>query len=669
MTDAVDSPSQVLPKLSGSPWHIPKLTIDPVRDMRSILHTVVRPLVALLSLAACGGGNDSVGTPPQPQSPVVATVAVTAASTTPLLPGGTVQLSAKALTAGGAEIPSATFSWSSATPNVATVSSTGLVTAVTPGSSIITASAGAASGSVNVQVNPAPVAPAITTQPASQSVLLGAAVTLSVSVSGTAPFTYQWKRNGVDVAGATNSTLTITQVAKSDTNAIFTVAVRNDVGTTLSTAATLTVNWAPQITIQPISRTVSEWDSISIAAAADARPAATYQWRLNGTNISGATGPSYRIESASLTTSAGRYSVVVSNNHGSVTSSEAAITVQRPTPSSFQWRGFNFSSFGSNYWASSSDNEAALQFAKSRGANLIVLDWMVEFNDDGTMALAGGPSHEAWINIQQVIARAKAMGFLVALKPHAISTTCCGQNRALFNTDTTKFIAGNFFPGWQAYLMDMMNRLPMSSVDVLVIGTEMDIFDWRERSRWSTLIATVRARFSGQLTYDAMFAQYPGAKDLDDVVFWDLLDFISTSLYVRLTTDDNASLETLIQLFRNNSAVQEKDAIGYLRRVSARVGKPIMAMEGGYQSANGALWGVNDYFNSGFNEDLQVRGLDAYLTALNVAKQSWLRGVSLWDIQPRHFQPNTLQDPNYRAGWGMANKLSAEVVRRWFSVP
>ena len=168
MTDAVDSPSQVLPKLSGSPWHIPKLTIDPVRDMRSILHTVVRPLVALLSLAACGGGNDSVGTPPQPQSPVVATVAVTAASTTPLLPGGTVQLSAKALTADGAEIPSATFSWSSATPNVATVSSTGLVTAVTPGSSIITASAGAASGSVNVQVNPAPVAPAITTQPANR---------------------------------------------------------------------------------------------------------------------------------------------------------------------------------------------------------------------------------------------------------------------------------------------------------------------------------------------------------------------------------------------------------------------------------------------------------------------------------------------------------------------
>ena len=94
-----------------------------------------------------------------------------------------------------------------------------------------------------------------------------------------------------------------------------------------------------------------------------------------------------------------------------------------------------------------------------------------------------------------------------------------------------------------------------------------------------------------------------------------------------------------------------------------------MAIEGGYQSANGALWNVNGYFNSGFNQELQARGLDAYLTALNISQQSWLKGVSLWDLQPRHFRPSTLLDPNYLAGWGMAGKLSADVVRRWYSVP
>jgi len=84
----------------------------------------------------------------------VATVSVTAASTTPLLPGGTVQLAAKALTAAGAEVASATISWSSSTTTVATVSTTGLVTAVGAGTTTITATSGAVSGTAAVQVNP-----------------------------------------------------------------------------------------------------------------------------------------------------------------------------------------------------------------------------------------------------------------------------------------------------------------------------------------------------------------------------------------------------------------------------------------------------------------------------------------------------------------------------------
>jgi hypothetical protein len=84
----------------------------------------------------------------------VATVTVTAASSAPLLPGGTVQLTAKALTAAGAEVPTATITWSSGSTTIATVSASGLVTAVAAGSVTIIATSGAVTGTATVQVNP-----------------------------------------------------------------------------------------------------------------------------------------------------------------------------------------------------------------------------------------------------------------------------------------------------------------------------------------------------------------------------------------------------------------------------------------------------------------------------------------------------------------------------------
>lgn len=116
--------------------------------------TAVQGLLALVLLTACSGGNDGVGVAPQPLPPTVATVTVTAANSTPLVPGATVQMFAQALTAAGADVPGAAISWSSAAAGTATVSATGLVTAVAPGTATITATVGGKSGSATVTVTP-----------------------------------------------------------------------------------------------------------------------------------------------------------------------------------------------------------------------------------------------------------------------------------------------------------------------------------------------------------------------------------------------------------------------------------------------------------------------------------------------------------------------------------
>ena len=50
-----------------------------------------------------------------------------------------------------------------------------------------------------------PVPPAITTQPTNQTVVAGQAATFTVAASGTAPMSYQWQKNGANIAGATSS--------------------------------------------------------------------------------------------------------------------------------------------------------------------------------------------------------------------------------------------------------------------------------------------------------------------------------------------------------------------------------------------------------------------------------------------------------------------------------
>ncbi|MBO9201703.1 MULTISPECIES: PQQ-dependent sugar dehydrogenase [Niastella] len=86
---------------------------------------------------------------------------------------------------------------------------------------------------------------------------------------------------------------------------------------------------APVITTQPQSITLSQGNTATFSVTATGNPAPTYQWRKSGANISGATSATYTITNVQPS-HAGAYSVVVSNNSGSVTSNNAMLTVTAP---------------------------------------------------------------------------------------------------------------------------------------------------------------------------------------------------------------------------------------------------------------------------------------------------------------------------------------------------
>jgi glucose/arabinose dehydrogenase len=127
-------------------------------------------------------------------------------------------------------------------------------------------------------------------QPVSVTRGLGQTATFSVGVSGSQPITFQWRRDGVDIAGATADTFTTTALAASDDGAVFTVFVSNSDGGAVSNPATLTVlnNYPPQPTITaPVAGSFfDDGDTISYAGSATdtedgAPPAAAYSWKVD----------------------------------------------------------------------------------------------------------------------------------------------------------------------------------------------------------------------------------------------------------------------------------------------------------------------------------------------------------------------------------------------------
>ena len=182
-------------------------------------------------------------------------------------------------------------------------------------------------------------APSITSQPASQSALGGQSVMFSVTATGTAPLRYQWFYKGATLQDATNSILSLSSLAFSQSGP-YSVIVFNGVGSVQSSNAVLNVLIPAIITLQPVdvdvrirpdnnadvAPTTNATFTVSVASA---NPPITYLWRMNGTNITSTN--IFGINSATLLVSNvvmdnfGAYSCQIADGNGSLASASATL--------------------------------------------------------------------------------------------------------------------------------------------------------------------------------------------------------------------------------------------------------------------------------------------------------------------------------------------------------
>lgn len=176
---------------------------------------------------------------------------------------------------------------------------------------------------------PAPVAtaPVFTAEPSGwRQVTASTSVTFTGAASGSPTPTYQWRKNGADIYGATYASFTLGSASPDDAGR-YSVVASNSVGSIFSSEAELSVVMAPQFASHPVSQAVVAGGSVAFSAGALGFPAPSYQWRKNGADLYGANSATLQLSQVTKNDE-GAYELYAWNNFGSTTSGRASLVVQ-----------------------------------------------------------------------------------------------------------------------------------------------------------------------------------------------------------------------------------------------------------------------------------------------------------------------------------------------------
>jgi len=199
----------------------------------------------------------------------------------------------------------------------------------------------ATSLAATLRVDPTPVAPSFTSQPAGVSVVEGQTATFTVTAAGTPIPELKWQVSldgsaWTDLSGATASAYTTPPTTLTQSGQWFRAVATNSAGSVNSAAVSLTVGSAPvapSFSAQPRNVAAVAGVPATFTATVQGTPRATLQWQIssdavNWSNINGATADTYTVPAVSAADHGRLFRLVATNTAGTAISDVAAISVE-----------------------------------------------------------------------------------------------------------------------------------------------------------------------------------------------------------------------------------------------------------------------------------------------------------------------------------------------------
>jgi hypothetical protein len=246
---------------------------------------------------------------------------------------------------------------------------------------------------------------------------------------------------------------------------------------------------------------------------------------------------------------------------------------------------------------------------------------------------------------------ARARGFKVFLKPDVWSRQFYAPGSTLWRGSIRMHTEADWdawFESYARFILAEAERAATHGVELFSVGLEYVETTRTQGRRWRALIAEIRRRYPGLLTYSA-----DGNHELGHVDFWDALDLVGVNTYFPLADSDAPDPVELL--------LGARAALARVGAVSARHGRPAVLTEVGLASVRGAArtpwrWPTAD---DAADHETQARAYAALLAACTGV--AFCRGLYWW----KFYEVPERQVPEH-LDFTPEGKPAADVLRAWY---
>jgi hypothetical protein len=303
-------------------------------------------------------------------------------------------------------------------------------------------------------------------------------------------------------------------------------------------------------------------------------------------------------------------------------------------------------------WGSSAMTEALGQIGEL-GVDWIAIHPYARVHRDGTV---GSRPADGVDYLERAVEIIRAAGMQIFWKPHlAYWGSFEWRGEIEFGTDEAAW--RRFFDSYRVFIVDQARFAQRHGAEIFAIGVEYEKTTHRDEE-WRRIIAAVREVYDGRLTYAANW------DSLDQVPFWDALDWIGVHAYYPLSPEENPSREALWRGW--DEPLRQLSSLSSMHR-----DKPIFFAEIGYSRSRTA---ARQPWLPGLEDDpgaLQLRRSLIEVALERLEEHSFVRGVFWWKWIPgpdpwdRDF---SMKDPEARRAlasyWGQGPERAPAKGRR-----